>query len=1276
MNMKFLIPFLGLAMFGANLGAQNSETQAEVAGITLQDPNLKVELLDTHPDEFFLSHDMDLAGNLFLGAREGVFVYERTQDGGFQERKEIYRFPEDTWVYDLEAFGNDLLILTNTALYQLRQVRSSASPKLDKILWGNPLGHHHQGLHGMEFAPDGRLLIAMGDPHPGVHMDKNRPDHLWLWTWYVGLENRPVPYSGVGAVMSLDLDTFALSTFARGLRNPCGISFDRDWNLFANDNDQEGSTANPCKLVTVPPNSWNGWARGWDASQVPDRLDMIPNVNWTLDVPVGQGYYDHITLGENYKNSLFVANWGSRSVDLYPIYSEGAAFRSEAKVFLKAEGDRRPVSAMPTNDGRLIVSVCYMKGNEASPKCKTDLLLISHRESKPKDNFNHSAQHLVDLLSEPIQIRTKAHREILRQGGTTLQKATDTFANTSPESPAFSSLIFLAAANGDATSVERIGTFAKGNGQSAALAWKAAAAFPNHFSDWSQAMIHSTAVKLDQPKLLAGLIEYLYTSERTISNSIAKLAAHEDAVVRQSMAILLARNASAKQLDSLASGTEDERLSAALATSFRLWEQAEKVTELPQGSTVAIEKRMQLLHPEGPIDLRDLGAPAGTFTMAQWWQDEEVRVANQTDYQRLRKALSDSDERVASTAATGLFFLNDNQLDSQVAAVLAAGKMKLSITAARVRKKDLKQAMQALKGAKLPNGTEIPEAFRGINWDEASTPVGDVVKGKALFTSRGCVACHLAPHDGAGGSIGPSMVGVGKRFAPSYLAASMLVPNQTVSPNFHPNTITMKEGTTYTGFVEPGAEHGKLKLRIITGQLIELLKTNIAKQDASEQSMMPAGLIQTPQEMADMIAYLRDDPSKIQDTSPPPAIVSNESELVYKTFQPTVANSYKFLPTQAKFVRVQILASSKGQPCIDELEIFSGESKENLALQANGARATASSILKGYEYKHRIEFLNDGRYTNAHSWIPATRQGWAQIELPKVQAINQVVFSRDRGGSIRGRTPISFDILLSTNGKTWKSVKRVRPPRQKPAEKIITNQRVALPKPDDAGFVPLFDGKGLENWDFRKGAWKLSDGTISCTGKEKTRNWVIWRGGTPSDFVLRLEFKYGAGNSGVQVRSDDLGNHQVFGYQVEIAPQEKMGLWHHSLLDKKDPAREARHLMATAGQEVTIAKDGKKTVKEVAPGEEIVAHFDEDGWNTMEIIAVGNTLTQKINGVVFSKVTDDDARMSRRKGVIALQDHGKGCQVAFRNIRLKELEAKASNEDQPKSTFPGKPNPA
>ena len=373
MKTLFLLPFCLLALTASG----------EVPGIHLADKTLKVELLDTHPEEFFLSHDMDLKGRLYLGSREAVFVYERTDDGGFQKRKELYRFPKDTWVYDLEAFGDDLLVLTNTALYRLRNVLG-AEPKLEKILWGNPLGHHHQGLHGIEFAPDGDLIIVMGDPHPGVHMDKTRPDHLWMWTWYVGPKNRPVPYAGVGAAMRLDLDTYDFSVYASGLRNPCGISFDRDWNLFANDNDQESTTATPGRLMHVPEHSWNGWARGWDSTQNPARLDMIPNVNWAIDVPVGQGYYDHTTLGEEYRGSLFVANWGSRSVSHHPIKPEGAGFRADSLPFLLADGNRRPLSALPTNDGRLIVALCYMKGNAPSPVCQTDLLLISPRKSEDK----------------------------------------------------------------------------------------------------------------------------------------------------------------------------------------------------------------------------------------------------------------------------------------------------------------------------------------------------------------------------------------------------------------------------------------------------------------------------------------------------------------------------------------------------------------------------------------------------------------------------------------------------------------------------------------------------------------------------------------------------------------------------------------------------------------------------------------------------------------------------------------------------------------------------
>ena len=59
------------------------------------------------------------------------------------------------------------------------------------------------------------------------------------------------------------------------------------------------------------------------------------------------------------------------------------------------------------------------------------------------------------------------------------------------------------------------------------------------------------------------------------------------------------------------------------------------------------------------------------------------------------------------------------------------------------------------------------------------------------------------------------------------------------------------------------------------------------------------------------------------------------------------------------------------------------------------------------------------------------------------------------------------------------------------------------------------------------------------------------------------------------------------------------------------------------------------------------------------IRAVGARLVQKINGVVFAELIDEDAKHSSRSGLLALQDHGKGCVAAFRDIRIKHLRARA-----------------
>ncbi|MGY8639762.1 MAG: 3-keto-disaccharide hydrolase [Verrucomicrobiales bacterium] len=207
---------------------------------------------------------------------------------------------------------------------------------------------------------------------------------------------------------------------------------------------------------------------------------------------------------------------------------------------------------------------------------------------------------------------------------------------------------------------------------------------------------------------------------------------------------------------------------------------------------------------------------------------------------------------------------------------------------------------------------------------------------------------------------------------------------------------------------------------------------------------------------------------------------------------------------------------------------------------------------------------------------------------------------------------------------------------------------------DEAGFVSIFNGKDLTDWDGVPSAWKVEDGAIVCAGQLKGgKNWLIWEGGEPADFELRLEFKFTSGNSGVQIRSHMMGDtpYHVQGYQVEIAKHDVMGLWHHSLAPEKH-----RSHLALAGEHTTYAADGTKTVKSIGDGEALKKLCKDGEWNKLVIIAKGSTVTQKINGKTFSILTDLEEKYTMTKGLIALQDHGKGCVAAFRKIRLKPLD--------------------
>ncbi len=134
-------------------------------------------------------------------------------------------------------------------------------------------------------------------------------------------------------------------------------------------------------------------------------------------------------------------------------------------------------------------------------------------------------------------------------------------------------------------------------------------------------------------------------------------------------------------------------------------------------------------------------------------------------------------------------------------------------------------------------------------------------------------------------------------------------------------------------------------------------------------------------------------------------------------------NRIEFAPVEARFVRLVIVQSRGGQPCIDELEVYGSEG-ENVALASKGAKASASSCLAGYAI-HQVAHLNDGLYGNGHSWIAAGwRDEWAQIELARPAVVSAVVFSRDRQGHFSDRLAAAVEVRVSLDGQEWRTVVR------------------------------------------------------------------------------------------------------------------------------------------------------------------------------------------------------------------------------------------------------------
>ena len=829
--------------------AEDSKTQPlpRFSDYRLVDSELKFVGIDSDATESFLALQLDSAGRLFAGGREALFVYEPSRDGLYQPRQLLYRFPKDSWIYGIAIRGADLYVSTHTAVYVLEEAvlkRTDIKPK--RLLWGQPMlpyFEEHQGMHALAFGPEGDLYFSAGDNLVG-YGDFKRADHWGHWTFFHGSARTPITTVGVVARISPDGEVFA--PVARGLRNCCGLAFDANWNLFGNDNDHESLPNEyvPGRLLNITPHAYFSWPRGWLVEKQPWRADLLDTLNPDLGryVPTGQAYYNDPFFPERFRDNLLVAEWSKSALYRYPLNPSGAGFKAAHVPFLSCVNNMRPVGVAVGRGGRIFVSSLVMAGNEASPVSRSEIVMITRADDAPNAPFAAFEETtapeeklFAELESASWHRRYRAHIELLRRGGSVCREAASRLATAPAGSPLHTSLLWLAAVGGATKEIEPLTTSRNDNARLQAIRALSRFGSPGATCGILEKALADPNLQVAHAALI-GLFDRCGDFPR---EPVFGLAESDDSFLRQTAVQLLAEKASLAELQQLSESTRaPARLAGVLALGFRL--------TVPQ-STKPLPDNFPL-NPKGfnakvqyadGIENLAPHARLGVFTIADAWTHRAGTSEEEIIFALLSRRMDDADARVARQAAFFLRLLKDKRVDAKASALLGISFNTPTNT--------------PIANALTTGIIELPETFRNFDW-QTEAARGDTKKGQELFTTRGCAVCHEIKSGDKGGG-GPSLAGAGSRFNVAYLVESVITPNKTVAPMFRWTLVRFKDDEEVAGLVT-GETSDEIDLLLPAGVHRAVRKGDIAQREIQDRSPMPEGMIQTPAELRDLLAFL------------------------------------------------------------------------------------------------------------------------------------------------------------------------------------------------------------------------------------------------------------------------------------------------------------------------------------------------------------------------------------------------------------------------------------
>jgi len=244
--------------------------------------------------------------------------------------------------------------------------------------------------------------------------------------------------------------------------------------------------------------------------------------------------------------------------------------------------------------------------------------------------------------------------------------------------------------------------------------------------------------------------------------------------------------------------------------------------------------------------------------------------------------------------------------------------------------------------------------------------------------------------------------------------------------------------------------------------------------------------------------------------------------------------------------------------------------------------------------------------------------------------------------------------------------------QEKPKEKVTDTAQEEVVQ--DEGFVSIFDGKTLNNWDGDPSYWSVENGNLVGEITPETllsaNTFIIYKGGNPANFELKAEFKISEnGNSGINYRSDQLDTipFALRGYQADIDGKNRY--------TGQNYEERKRTTLAYRGEKAEIATQENHDEPGSLPANvernawknrtilESLGHMDSlktkiksNEWNEIHLVVKGTRMQHFVNGILMSEVVDNDSVNRKSSGKLGMQVHvGPPMKVEYRNIKLKQL---------------------